>query len=315
MVRLFVSVLTFRFALDVRAAGVALCNATESCVEEQEQDEYAALHMEMLQAQTQKKHREQGASKVASTVTDAKADVVAAEKRHDSADNASEFVSFDANGKVCLLCEKPLPERVDREYNKFRTDCGEMSSSTGPNASILDMPAVQLAQINEKTKTIERNGFCQLNFAKSCADAVLNKDYLYWAKSVNLNASLARANAAWDGRYCKINGFLETSIVSLQHDFEKTQAKAQELCKTKYAKHDIQKLTFRHMAKAARYEDPTAPSVDEAELLAAWNCAMGDLGCDLALCAYSFCAKDGSTTGLYDECEGWHPIKGMPYKI
>merc|ERR1719356_864738 len=190
-----------------------------------------------------------------------------------------------------------------------------MSSPSGPTHETLASPVAQLLERGTGASKDEKNGFCQLNFAKSCADAVANKDYLYWAKSLNLNSSAARANAAWDGRYCKINGFLETGIVSLQHDFEKTQAKAQELCKTKYAKYDIQKLTFGHMARAARYDDSTAPTIDEAELLAAWNCAMGDLGCDLMLCAYSFCAKDGLSTGLYDECEGWHPIKGMPHKI
>merc|ERR1719327_1685535 len=110
-----------------------------------------------------------------------------------------------------------------------------MSSSTGPNASILDVPAVQLAQINGTTKAIERNGFCQINFAKSCVDAVANKDYLYWAKSVDLKAPEAYENAAWDGRYCRLNGFLEANMVALQHDFESTRAKADELCKTKYA--------------------------------------------------------------------------------
>merc|ERR1712178_295120 len=128
------------------------------------------------------------------------------------------------------------------------------------------------------------------------------------AKSLNLNTSATRVNAAWDGRYCKINGFLDANIVSLQHDFEKMQAKAQELCKTKYSKYNIEKLTFGHMTKAARYNDPAAPTLQEAELLAAWNCAMGDLGCDLALCAYSFCAKGGSSIGLYDECQGWDPV-------
>merc|ERR1719291_1387049 len=114
-----------------------------------------------------------------------------------------------------------------------------MSSKTGPNASILDVPAVQLTQLNVETKAIERNGFCQLNFAKSCVDAIANKDYLYWAKSVNLKAPGSIENAAWDGRYCRLNGFLNPSLVALQHNFTATQTKAAELCKTKYAKYSL----------------------------------------------------------------------------
>merc|ERR1719230_1344018 len=173
----------------------------------------------------------------------------------------------------------------------------------------MTMPVSKLTQGNPKG--VESNAFCELNFAKSCADAIANKDYLYWAKSIDLKASGSRENSAWDGRYCRQNGFLQSDVKALQHDFEATQAKAKDLCKTKYAKYNIHNITFKDMMAAARYDDAAAPSLEDAELLAAWNCAMGDLGCDMALCAYSFCEK-GQGTGLYDECEGWHPVHGMP---
>jgi hypothetical protein len=229
--------------------------------------------------------------------------------KKDSAESTSALVSKDHNDNMCMLCGKPLPERVNKVYTEHRKDCGGMSSPQGPNASTLSAPVMKLTQVGEDGT--ETNGFCQLNFAKSCVDAVANKDYLYWAKSVDLNSSNTRANAGFDGRYCRINGFLEPGLVALQHDFHATQAKGRELCKTKYAKYNLENISFMDMMSAARYDDATAPTLHEAELLAAWNCAMGDLGCDLSLCAYSFCATE-SGTGLYDECKGWHPIHGMP---
>merc|ERR1719188_775675 len=138
-----------------------------------------------------------------------------------------------------------------------------MSSPSGPAADALSKPVMELHGSGEG----EKNGFCALNFAKRCADAIANRDYLYWAKSLDLNSSTLRSNAAWDGRYCAMNGFLDKDVVALQHDFEGMSAKGKDLCKTKYAKYNIEKITFKDMMSAARYEDPTAPKLDEAELL------------------------------------------------
>jgi hypothetical protein len=222
--------------------------------------------------------------------------------------SGADLISKDHNGNLCMLCGKPLPERVDRAYTEIRKDCGGLSSADGPSAETLTKPVAQFTQISEG---VVRNGFCQLNFAKSCVDAIANKDYLYWAKSINLKSIGSEETAAWDGRYCRLNGFLAPSLVALQHDFSATQAKASELCKAKYAKYNLDNITFHDMIRSSRYDDKSAPSLEEAERLAAWNCAMGDLGCDMALCAYSFC-ETASGTGIYDECHGWHPIHGMP---
>lgn len=218
------------------------------------------------------------------------------------------LVTLDHNGHLCMLCSKPLPERVDKEYKEFRTDCGRSSSPTGPAATDLSKPVVQFMQTDA-----QKNGFCELNYAKSCADAIANKDYLYWAKSLDLKDPRLRATAIWDARYCHQNGFLDKDIVALQHDFIGMQAKASELCKTKYAKHGIEKLSFLDMMTLSKYNDPNAPSLQDAEMLAAWNCGMGDIGCDMTMCAYSYCIKDGNgTIGMYDECDGWDPVRGMP---
>jgi hypothetical protein len=288
-------------------------------VEAQELQEAAALRIELLQSRT--KHVHNGilgsASSGNNTAQGFANGTVAAAATSQVSDSSgvveeSNPVSMDHNGNVCMLCNKPLPERTNRNYTEFRTDCGDKSSPSGPAKALLSTPAVELHE-KHKNGQVESNGFCELNFAKSCVDAVANHDYLYWPKSMNLNASTSRSNAAWDARYCNLNGFLEHDIVSLQHDFEGLRKKGESLCKEKYSTHGIDKLSFMDMMAAARYDDEAAPKLEEAELLAAWNCAMGDLGCDLALCAYSFCKQSAGGLGLYDECEGWDPVLGMPF--
>ena len=54
------------------------------------------------------------------------------------------------------------------------------------------------------------------------------------------------------------------------------------------------------------------PNRREALFLGAWTCAMGASGCDMTYCAYSFCELGNGKFGMYDECEGWDPVKGMP---
>lgn len=230
----------------------------------------------------------------------------------DSAD-VEGLVNLDHNGNLCMLCGKPLAERVDREYTEFRNDCGAKSSPTGPTREALSQPAEQFLQRAAGNEQSEKNGFCELNFAKSCADAIANRDYLYWAKSLNLTDHRLKATAVWDGKYCQLNGFLSKDLKALQHDFEGMRDKARNLCLQKYSKHESDKLTFLDMMQHANYDDEKGPSLVDAERLAAWNCGMGDMGCDMAMCAYSFCEKSDGTVGLYDECEGWHPIRGMPH--
>jgi hypothetical protein len=329
--------------LPLTVSAIESCVAGGSCggggpvilddVEQQELNEAAALRVELMQRTVKAGHihkevanvdiannesvqASSESAKATSHINDISASASAAAKAADASNAASEEndpISMDHNGRVCMLCNKPLPERTNKNYTEFRTDCGRKSSSTGPSKAALNVAAVSLHEKNAAGQ-VESNGFCELNFAKSCADAVANQDYLYWPKSINLNGSSSRNNAAWDARYCALNGFLEHDVVRLQHDFEGLRDKGKSLCETKYSNYNIEKLSFMDMMGAARYDDETAPKLEEAELLAAWNCAMGDLGCDLALCAYSFCKKDASTGhGLYDECEGWDPVSGMPF--
>lgn len=248
----------------------------------------------------------------AGTAADRTASAATAAADTAAADGSEVVVSLDHNGNICMLCGKPLPERVgERKYEHFRGDCGGRSSPTGPSVEDLSAPAAGFLQPGGAEKAAT-NGFCELNFAKSCVDAVANEDYLYWSKSLDLAHPSMKANVAWDARYCQLNGFLETGIVALQHNFTGMRSEAAELCSSKYAKYGIQQLTFLDMMAKSRYDERSTPTLEEAEFLAAWNCAMGDLGCDMAMCAYSFCDKGEGSVGLYGDCKGWHPVHGMP---
>jgi len=227
---------------------------------------------------------------------------------------AQPLVHKDQNGKVCLLCGEPTPTRLGgKQYPKPRDDCGNYSTRTGPVEEALYKRAVEYNR-PATSEAPAMNGFCQLNYAKSCADAIVFKDYTYWAKSFHLDQAAMKKTAAFDARYCKANGFLDASVVQLLHNFTGMQRKAQELCSTKYAKHGIENLTFLDMMKRSRYDLADAPKQEDAEVLAAWNCAMGDLGCDMAMCAYSFCEKADGSVGVYNECEGWDEVNGVHSK-
>lgn len=247
-----------------------------------------------------------------STSSSVAADGVASQ-RDIKSEEAETLASIDHNGNMCMLCSKPLPERVDRAYSEFRTDCGHRSSPTGPSKADLTKPIVEFLQEVDSSRQSITNGFCELNFAKSCADAIANKDYSYWPKTFDLKEHRLQAVAKWDARYCRLNGFLSMKVKSLQHDFEGMQAEARHLCATKYSKYGVEKMSFIDMMERAVYDDPAGPTLEDAERLAAWNCAMGDVGCDMAMCAYSFCEQSNGTVGLYDECRGWHPVHGMPF--
>lgn len=309
------------------AEGAAALAQSEVEVEQAEEAETAMMEVQLLQTKVQTRPMPigpSGPSSVTVPLDSAPSSEDGPPPAHDGsvakAPEASPadpgppdgIVSLDHNGRVCMLCGRPLPERLGgKSYTRFRRDCGGRSSPTGPTAADLTVPAVQFARPGVGAEP-PMNGFCALNFAKSCADAVANEDYLYWPKSLDLASESMSANAPWDARYCSLNGFLERDILALQHNFTGMQAKAHELCSMKYAKHGIDKLTFLDMMSKSRYDDKNAPTLEEAELLAAWNCAMGDLGCDMAMCAYSFCRKGRGSFGLYGECAGWDPVTGMP---
>lgn len=306
-------------ALGSHASDVSTCTPGSiggwfQCTEEQYQDahieaqdlaEMGEMAVQLVQTKLKLGTERKARYPVANDATSATLASSVVSSEHSSVE-VIPTTSVDHNGNICLMCGAPLAERLgNKTYAITRKDCGSRSTPTGPRYEDLVRPAVAFIDAARDT-----NGFCELNFAKSCVDAVANQDYLYWAKSLDLRHPTMRQHAGRDALYCRVNGFLAPDVVRLQSNFTGMQQKAAELCGTRYAKHNISTLSFLNMTSTWR-SDGEEPSQSDAEVLAAWNCAMGDLGCDMAMCAYSFCDKGNGVVGVYDECSNWDPVQGM----
>merc|ERR1740121_2317550 len=110
-----------------------------------------------------------------------------------------------------MMCDKPPLHRTGgKQYATFRKDCGSHSTPTGPDMAALTTPVLQLL-----SKDKDMNGFCALNYAKACADAIANEDYLYWAKSLDFSSEDLHREVAFNTRYCQLNGFLDSKVTRL----------------------------------------------------------------------------------------------------
>lgn len=219
--------------------------------------------------------------------------------------------------ELCLGCGKPDQSKLaaGTDYSEFRTDCGEQSIFK-PRLKSLVRPLFKslfsMKKPASETKSgLASNAFCELNVQKSCADALANKDYMYYAKSTSVIEPQVQR---FDGHYCRQNGFLEREIVDMVHfnDFSTIEHFAREQCDTKYAKYGWRKMTLASIATAYMpgILSGTTPKLEEAERIAAGNCAMGDLGCDISYCAYTYCKKNNET-GAYNDCVNWSPVRGQ----
>ena len=218
-----------------------------------------------------------------------------------------------ATGEECSLCGTPTADRIAPGvvYQK-RTDCGSAKDTPGYK----DVPLITYSKKATATRAAT-NAWCELNSQKVCADSVYNKDYLYQAKVVHYDPSMT-----FDPWYCYHNGWLEPKLIALTHDFEAMDKHQHDMCHSqKYLKYEWNTtLNLRKMEQvysAGMNREPQYPTPEEATFLGAWNCAMGTAGCDISYCLYSFCVlkyEYGGTPvfGMYDECEGWDPVKGMP---
>jgi len=213
-----------------------------------------------------------------------------------------------------------------QELDKFKS---------GPSSVAgLDTSAQASSQF-DKTPAINYNikgwsGFCESGWSL-CPDAKVNKDYMYYAKGVG--PVWAKVAGRMDREYCGLNGWLKPDIATLVHNFTALQAKGEELCKTKYAKY-VETMTLMGLSDAERAglednfngekslpqvilearTDPSRLIFDEkaAHMSAAWNCALGDVSCDIAYCNYAYCEKGDGSYGVLEECEGWDKVNGMP---
>ncbi|CAE7221277.1 unnamed protein product, partial [Symbiodinium pilosum] len=225
--------------------------------------------------------------------------------------------SIDVNGRFCNLCGTPSEERAPGSTFVVRSDCGNHSIFEHPDKAFLPLSSFKKEATAEHNET---NAWCEFNLEKGCADAVYNKDYMMYAKGVELPSAplFGYSVNSFDQHYCYLNGWLEPEIRALQFDYEGMTAKGQELCKSD---HLVQlgangNITLADMMLHYLPHLPgtpfSNPSIGDAHFVAAWTCAMGSPACDMAYCAYTFCRKADGSFGTYEECPGWDPVKGMP---
>merc|ERR1719401_1187328 len=171
------------------------------------------------------------------------------------------------------------------------------------------------------------SGFCEVGWT-TCPDAIANEDYYWYAKA--LGKEYVRTVGDDGEAYCRLNGFTSPEMLALTRDFKAMQAKAQELCDTKYKKYKWDKMTINSIALAPAMKTRVGAewhmSVKAAEYKAAHTCAMGGLACDITMCNYGYCPKNetalnrivekppaGTTTAQEQNgCAGWTEKHGMP---
>lgn len=214
-------------------------------------------------------------------------------------------MSTDMNGRLCSLCGMPLPERTDRRYVQ-RSDCGNQSLFEHPENE--QKPLVQFRRAASGSQP-ETFAFCELNLQKVCADTLYNKDVLYQAKSKDVRQ--VPAAQKYDPLYCDQNGWLTDDYRALQHDFEGMKLKAEEFCNSR--RQEWENMTMDDMSKVySKGLERGTPTPEEGQLVGSWTCAMGSALCDIGYCVYTYCRKANGSFGIYDDCEGWDPVKGMP---
>lgn len=103
-----------------------------------------------------------------------------------------------------------------------------------------------------------------------------NQDFLFWAKSFDVRDP-ERAYMKWA---CVSNGWLKPEFVLLQHDYEATQAKSDELCASeRYLQYGWNTTMTSSDALKNYMSELGNASVAGAERMEAYKCAMGSLGC------------------------------------
>jgi len=246
-------------------------------------------------------------------------------------------VECDMNGNQCSLCGPPVPGRgydgkavysstvtpgtvVHAPDYIVRDDCGNHSGFYEPPWTQF----VPVDKFNQKSQAAFpgwTNAWCERNSQKVCADALVNRDYLYQAKTLVIGRDFA-----YDFYYCKYNGWLSVeSRTIVTQGFDALHNHSIDFCAERNKEYPLDSITSASMLAA--YMPGMAigrPSPEQARYIGAWTCAMGGAdgentgsGCDMAYCHYTYGEIDpavGSSKAfcVYDDCEGWDPKTGMP---
>jgi len=203
----------------------------------------------------------------------------------------------------------PYPERIPHGKTYVqRSDCGNQSV-VEHSSDVMNKPLIQFKRPASEGHQ-ETDAWCELNLQKVCADSVYNKDALMQAKSLNLSASPGPAK--YDFHYCLHNGWLTDEVRALQNDFDGMKKKAEEFCNSRDDGWNTTMTLAEWQVVYDRGIKRGQPTPEEARYVGSWTCAMGTPLCDMGYCAYTYCPRGDDSYGLYEECEGWDPVKGMP---
>eukprot|EP00438_Fugacium_kawagutii_P000321 Skav210722 [mRNA] locus=scaffold849:168489:172155:+ [translate_table: standard] len=232
----------------------------------------------------------------------------------------AELSSIDVNGRRCFGCDAP----GGHGYLQ-RSDCGAQNVFDHPEN--LDKPLRSFSRAAGPGQNAS-NAYCELNYGKTCADAIFNEDYLMFTKALNLSKS----TAGYDLQVCP-------EIRAVQHDFAQLTSKAQEFCSAPERQKDRWGWERLGAGPGRRVHDvgrvPRAVSAPAALAsrrlgVAAGRPVAGQLG---ALAdPWGSWGWDGcpgkpvpwalqpatwpteGSFGLREECDGWDAVKGMPVK-
>lgn len=242
---------------------------------------------------------------------------------------------------ACTLCGPPLPGRGydgkmtytstihangDNLPTKpnfvLRDDCG----SYAPANYLSDTRYADYIYPGGNPYPGVTNAWCELAAQLSSADAFVNRDALYMAKTLDVPRGYA-----FDFWFCKNNGFLSLEARrAVGEGFEAALAYSASFCARKARETNVGNVTtglLRSLYDAVMASDGCRPNQRQADLLGAWACAMGGTGgltrpeysdgaaTDLGYCTYTYGDLSPTHPGefcMYDECDGWDPDLGMP---
>jgi len=215
-----------------------------------------------------------------------------------------------------------IPSRPDFV---FMDTCGQYNVE-----SELNVPLTSFRNKSTSTYPWYTNAWCELDVQRVAMLSFANRDYFMQAKALDLSIfSLPDGTKfSYDFWYCRYNGWLNVSSRTAARDgFDVLRRYSMTFCANRAQEFNVSNLTINDFFWI--YGSSMArgfPNEFEARWLGAWLCAMGGStgksetnsdGCgpDIAYCVYTYGDLYYTQPGhfcMYEECDGWDPITGMP---
>ena len=226
---------------------------------------------------------------------------------------------------LSTVCAAPLPGRgYDTKRFLHRNDCGQKPSVIYTSAYTVAALQTPLGTLTHNTSVAPywTNGWCAFNMQPICADAILNRDYLFFAKSMR-----SPRDDTYDFHYCRLNGWLTKQVRTSVHSFDAHTSWATAECAARDA--ELQRDGEGSLAASTLASAPISladrhsanESLRSARRRGSATCAYGGgwghlngAACDSAYCAYTFGDLGGGDYCVYDDCKGWDPVLGMPLR-